>query len=110
MAVITAAELVASTGYAFAGRKVSAADHLAAATRLLAVAQEIVTKYGGAAVPEGVSNEAIIRVVGYFLEARFGSFTGTGVQIPPQSHAAAFRNSGAQSIVSPWKVRRAGAI
>ena len=107
---ITAAEVVAATSYAFAGRKVSAADHLAAATRLLPVAQAIVEKYGGDGIPEAVENEAIVRLVGYFMESRFGSFTGTGVQIPPQSHSASFRNSGAQSLVSPWKVRRAGAI
>ena len=110
MAVISAAEVVAATSYAFAGRKVSAADHLAAATRLLPTAQAIVLKYGGSAVPESVSNESIVRLIGYYLEGRFGSFAGAGVQIPPQSHSAAFRNSGAQSLVSPWKVRRGGAI
>ena len=105
-----AAEVVAATSYAFAGRKVSPADHLAAVTRLLPVAQAIVEKYGGHGVPVAVLNESIVRLIGYFLEGRFGAFTGTGVQIPPQSHAAAFRNSGAQSLVSPWKIRRAGAI
>ena len=110
MAVITAAGIVAATSYAYAGRKISAADHLAAATRLLPVAQAIVEKYGGSAVPESVANEAIVRLCGYFMEGRFGAFTGTGVQIPPQSHSAAFRNSGSQALVSPWKTRRAGAI
>ena len=110
MAVIDADGIVAATGYANAGRKVSPADHLAAATRLLPVAKAIVTKYGGDGVPEAVANEAIIRMCGYFLEGRFGAFAGAGVVIPPQSHAAAFRNSGAQSLVSPWKVRRGGAI
>ena len=110
MAVIAADEIVAATSYAFAGRKVSAADHLAAATRLQPVAKAIVTKYGGAGVPEAVSNEAIIRLCGYFMEGRFGAFAGAGVVIPPQSHAAAFKNCGAQALVSPWKVRRAGAI
>ena len=110
MAVITATEVVSAVSYAFAGRKVSAPDQLTVATRLLAVAQEIVGRYGGAGVPESVANEAKIRLIGYFIEGRFGAFAGTGVQIPPQSHAAAFRNSGAQALVSPWKVRRAGAI
>ena len=72
------------------------------------VAEAIVEKYGGDGVPAAVENESIVRLVGYFLEGRFGAFAGTGVQIPPQSHAAAFRNSGAQALVSPWKVRRAG--
>ena len=110
MAVITPAELVSASSYAYAGRKISPTDHLAAATRLLPVAQEIVTRYGGAGVPESVSNEAIVRLASYFMEGRFGSFAGAGVVIPPQSHSAAFRNSGAQNLVSPWKVRRAGAI
>ena len=110
MAVVTAAELQAATSYALAGRKVSPNDHLTAATRLLPVAQAIVLRYGGDAVPEAVSNEAIIRLCGYFMEGRFGAFTGSGVQIPPQSHAAAFRNCGAQSLISPWKIRRAGAV
>ena len=105
---ITAAAVTAATSYAFAGRK--NADHLAAATRLLPVAQAIVEKYGGAAVPDAVANEAVIRICGYIMEGRFGAFAGAGVVIPPQSHAAAFRNSGAQGLISPWKVRRAGAI
>ena len=105
-----AAEVVAATSYAYAGRKISADDHLAAVTRLLPVAEAIVEKYGGDGVPAAVENESIVRLVGYFLEGRFGAFAGTGVQIPPQSHAAAFRNSGAQALVSPWKVRRAGVV
>ena len=105
---ITAAEVVKATSYAYAGRKIG--DHLAASTRLLPVATALVEKYGGAAVPEAVANEAVIRICGYYLEGRFGAFAGAGVVIPPQSHSAAFRNSGAQSLVSPWKIRRAGAI
>ena len=110
MAVVTAADVVDATSYAYAGRKTSPADHLAAATRLLPVAQAIIEKYGGSEVPESVSNEGIVRLCGYFMESRFGSFAGAGVVIPPQSHAAAFRNSGAQSLISPWKIRRAGAV
>ena len=110
MALITAAEVVAATSYAYAGRKISPDDHLAVATRLLPVAQALVENYGGDGVPEAVSNEAIIRVCGYFMESRFGAFAGKDVVIPPQSHGPAFRNSGAQSLVSPWKVRRGGAI
>ena len=110
MAVVAAVDVQAATSYALAGRKVSPTDHLAAATRLLPVAQAIVLRYGGDAVPEAVSNEAIIRLCGYFMESRFGSFAGAGVQIPPQSHSAAFRNCGAQNLVSPWKKRRGGAV
>ena len=110
MALVTAAEAVDATSYAYAGRKVSPADHLAAVTRLLPVAHSIIGRYGGDGVPEAVANEAIIRLTGYFLEARFGAFASSQTKIPPQAHAAAFRNSGAQSLISPWKVRRGGGV
>ena len=110
MALVTAAEVVDATGIAYSGRKVSPADRLVEVTRLLSVAQSIIERYGGDGVPEAVSNEAIIRLVGYFLEARFGAFASSQTKIPPQAHAAAFRNSGAQSLISPWKVRRGGAV
>ena len=109
MAVITAAELVASIVYAYSGRKLSADSQLAYATRLLPVARAIVEKYADAA-PEAIKNESIIRICGYFAEARFGGFVSNETKIPPSSHAAAFRNSGAQALVSPWKRRRAGRV
>ena len=107
---VTAAEVVTAISYAYSGRKLSAADQLVAATRLLPVATAIVERYGGDGVPEAVANEGVLRLCGYFSEARFGAFVGGEVKIPPQSHAAAFRNSGAQSLVSPWKRRRGGAV
>ena len=107
---ITAAEVAAAVGYAWAGRKSSPADQLAAATRLLPVAQSIVEQYGGDGVPTSVANESVLRLVGYFIEAKYGAFVSSQTKIPPQAHAAAFRNSGAQSLISPWKIRRAGAV
>ena len=107
---ITAAQVVDATSYAYSGRKVTPAEHLAAVTRLLPVARSIIERYGGDGVPEAVASEGIIRLTGYFLEARFGAFASSQTKIPPQAHAAAFRNSGAQALISPWKVRRAGAV
>ena len=110
MAVITASELVDATHYAFAGRKVSAEAHLAEATRLLPVAKAVCEKHGGDSLPEAILNEGIIRFSGYLLEGRFGAFVSNQTKIPPSSHAAAFQNSGAKMLVSPWKKRRAGRI
>ena len=109
MAVITATELVASIVYAYSGRKLSEGSQLAYATRLLPVARAIVMKYAPEA-PEAIQNESIIRICGYFAEARYGGFVSNETKIPPSSHAAAFRNSGAQALVSPWKRRRAGRV
>ena len=109
MAVITSTELRDAIVYAYSGRKLSADSQLAYAERLLPVGRAIVEKYSDAA-PEAIKAEAIIRICGYFAEARFGGFVSNETKIPPSSHAAAFRNSGAQALVSPWKRRRAGRV
>ena len=109
MAVITATELRDAIVYAYSGRKLSAGSQLAEATRLLPVGRAIVERYADAA-PEAIGNEAIIRICGYFAEARYGGFVSNQTKIPAASHAAAFRNSGAQALVSPWKRRRAGRV
>ena len=109
MAVITAAELVSAIVYAYSGRKLSAASQLAEAERLLPVARALVMKYAPNC-PEAINAEAIIRIVGYFSEARYGGFVSNETKIPPASHAAAFRNSGAMALVSPWKKRRAARV
>ena len=109
MAVITATELRDAIVYAYSGRKLSPAAQLETATRLLPVGRAIVMKYAPDA-PEAIGNEAIIRIVGYFSEARYGGFVSSETKIPPSSHAAAFRNSGAMALVSPWKRRRAGRV
>ena len=109
MAVITASEVVAAIVYAYSGRKLSPDSQLAEAERLLPMARAIVQKYAPDA-PEAVANESIIRICGYFSEARYGGFVSNETKIPPASHAAAFRNSGAMALVSPWKRRRAGRV
>lgn len=109
MAIITAVELRDSIHHAYSGRKLSAASQLVEAERLLPVVRAIVEKYSADA-PEAVKNESYIRLAGYLTEARFGGFVDSETKIPPSSHAAAFRNSGAQALVSPWKRRRAGRI
>lgn len=109
MAVITAVELRDSILHAYSGRAVSSEAQLAEATRLLPVARSIVTRYAPDA-PESVANEAIIRIVGYYAEARYGGFVSNETKIPPATHAAAFRNSGAMALISPFKRRRAGRV
>ena len=109
MAVITATELRDAIVYAYAGRKLSADSQLAYAERILPVARAIVEKYAPEA-PEAVKSESIIRISGNFAEARYGGFVSNQTKIPPQSHAAFFRNSGAMALCSPWKRRRAGRV
>ena len=109
MAVITATEVRDAIVYAYSGRKLSAASQLETAERLLPVAFAIVEKYAPDA-PEAIKNESYIRICGYMSESKYGAFVSNQVKVPPQSHAAFFRNSGAQALISPWKKRRAGRI
>ena len=74
MAVITAAEVRDAIGFAYSGRKLSAAAQLTEAERLLPVARAIVARSTAPDAPEAIGNEAIIRICGYFAEARFGGF------------------------------------
>lgn len=67
--------------------------------------------------PQAVKNEAAVRVIGYLSEAAFGGVireTSVGNKAaeytPFNQQAAIFRNSGAKGLLSPWKVRNAGAI
>ena len=84
------------------------------ATRLLAVASALVTKFAPAA-PEAIQNEAAMRCVGWLSEApasgivsqTTGPFTW---QYSPAAHQGALRSSGAMGLLSPWKARRAGRI
>ena len=68
---------------------------------LMDTACELVNQYAPGA-PEAVAREALIRVAGWALESSAGNEETT--------HAGALRRSGAASLLSPWKVRRAGAI
>ena len=98
---ITAAELQAAIG-----------SDLATAERLRSVVTEMVQEYAGHA-PANISNEAAVRVAGWLyahppdglttnvigdLTARFSG----GSMLSPLKY------SGAQSLLNPYKVRRAG--
>ena len=82
------------------------------ATRVLAVASELVMRHAPDA-PNAISNEAVIRTAGWLAEqpsAAIRSETEGDIRtsfVPTQS---ALRHSGAMALLSPWKVRRAGAI
>ena len=64
--------------------------------------------------PQSIRDEAVIRYAGYMAGSDYGALRGE--TIGPRSieyvsnHANAWRNSGAAGLLSPWKVRRAGAI
>ena len=85
----------------------------AEAQRLLAVATVLVEKYAPDA-PDAVQNEAVIRTSGYLHgqpkdAVRAMSVGSISADFAP-SRQAALRHSGAMSLLSPWKIRRAGAI
>ena len=86
---------------------------LATAVRLLAVATALVNRYASAA-PDAISNEATIRCAGWLAEqpsAAIRSETEGDVSTSyAPSMQSALRHSGAMSLLSTWKVRRAGAI
>ena len=100
------------------------ADELAAAAgidgpvaaRLLPVVTAIVEEYAPMA-PEALQNEAAIRLAGYLDTSGgsgFGAIRGSKVgpvEVEPvTNNSAAFRNSGAEALLSRSKRRRAGAI
>ena len=90
----------------------TAAD-LDRAERILTVATAIVEEYAPTA-PTVLLNEAVIRLGGYLAQSDYG--TVREETIGPRSvsytlnHSMMFRNSGAQALLTRYKVRRAGAI
>ena len=85
--------------------------------RLGAVAAAHVERYAGNAPPQNVRDQAVEMLAGYVAEIRYSSLTGLNAgsvdlkfSDRPINYAAAFRNSGAAGMLSPWKKRRAGAI
>ena len=99
---ISAVEVAAETG----------ADS-ATAERLLAVASALVEKYGANA-PEAVENESVLRISGFLFgqpkaSIRAESVGSVSAEYAP-SRQSALRHSGAMALLSPFKVRRAGAI
>ena len=97
---ITAAELAEAVGV----------DSTTAA-RLLAVATELVTRYAPSA-PHAISNEAAIRTAGWLAEQPSAAITSEGEGDIRTSYAptmqSALRHSGGMSLLTAWKVRRAG--
>ena len=86
----------------------------ALAARLLAVAVEMVTRYAPGAPPV-VQNEAVIRTAGWLAESPHGPIRSESVGdirtgYDTARSLGALRHSGAMGLLSPWKVRRAGAI
>ena len=75
-------------------------DLTARLSSLMDTGAELVNKRAPGA-PETVARESLIRFVGYAFEL---------VAAPEFSHAGFFRRCGAASLLSPWTVRRAGAI
>ena len=85
----------------------------ATATRLLAVATALIEQYGAVA-PEEIENESVLRISGYLhgqpkASIRAESVGSLSVDYAP-SRQGALRHSGAMALLSPFKVRRAGAI
>ena len=85
----------------------------ATATRLLAVATELVTRYAPDA-PDAIANEGAIRAAGWLAEQPAAAISGETEGDIRTSYAptmlSALRHSGAMALLSPWKIRRAGAI
>ena len=80
-------------------------EETAQATRLLAYATEAISRHLGTAyddAPEAVVNEAAIRLAGYLYDQP----TAAG----GASFANAVRNSGAASMLLPYRVHRAGSV
>ena len=85
--------------------------------RLGAVASLRVEQYAPTA-PDVIRTEAVIRFSAYILEAETGAIRDESINVGGiqtqtahvTNHAAAFRNCGAMALLSPWKIRRAGAL
>ena len=83
------------------------------AGRLLAVAAALVNRFAPDA-PDAISNEAAIRTAGWLAEQPAAAITSETEGDIRTSYApsmqSALRHSGAMSLLSPWKNRRAGTI
>ena len=92
---ITVSELLAAL------RMGDSPEETAEATRLLSYATEAVTKHASDA-PGVAHNEAAIRLAGYLFDQPFAS--------RGQAYSSALVNSGASSILLPYRVHRLGAV
>ena len=102
VATITAAELA------------TAIDETAAiASRLLAVASELIAQYSPGA-PEAIANEGVIRISAYMANQSSGSEREVSitehVKIAYRAPGSALRLSGAAALLSPWRKRTAGRV
>ena len=83
------------------------------ATRMLPVATQIVEDYAVNA-PTVLQDAAVVRYVGYLGKTAGGAITSKTVgpvsQTFQSNDAAMFRNSGAESLLTRYKPRRAGKI
>ncbi|MCY4592608.1 MAG: hypothetical protein OXE86_19050 [Alphaproteobacteria bacterium] len=83
------------------------------AGHVLAAAWELVERYAPDA-PEALHREAVIRCSGWLVQQPAGSVRSEAEGEVSTSFApsmtGALRHSGAMSLLSPWKVRRAGVI
>ena len=83
------------------------------ATRLLAVATALVTRYAPDA-PDAINNEAAIRCAGWLAEQPSAAITSEAEGDIRTSYAptmqSALRHSGAMALLTHWRIRRAGAI
>ena len=96
---ITVAELLSAL------RMGSSTEETAEATRLLGYATEAISRHLGSAyegTAETIVNEASIRLAGHLFDQPYAS-RGVG-------HAASLANSGAGSILLPYKIARAGSV
>ena len=77
------------------------------------VATELVERYAPDA-PDAVADEAAIRCAGYLAQqpsdARRSTTVGGVSSSWAATHTSALRHSGAMALLSPFKIRRAGAI
>lgn len=76
-------------------------------------ASALVEKYSPGA-PQAIKNEATIRTSGYLQDqpaaATYSETVGPLSIRHASTHTGALRHSGSMSLLSPWKVRRGGAI
>ena len=80
-------------------------EEIAEATRLLGYSKQTISDYLGSeyeGTAETIVNEASIRLSGYLFDQPYAS-RGTG-------HAASLANSGAGSILLPYRIHRAGSV
>ena len=83
------------------------------ATRLLKVATILVERFAPGA-PSQIQDESAIRTAGYLNEMPNAPVrTETEGEVTTEyavTRVSALRHSGAMALLSPWKIRRAGAI